>query len=175
MEREFSKFSKFRESENSETWIGINLKILSLICVFWHCGNALVSNTRGCKFEFFYLSDKYFCHWIQWKHFGKTELRWVVCWIHRNISAVLVAMINNVYFFFWFPDVFSNHSSNVNSSIICGRRRLSLCNYFITPAFKLGSRGQIPRSLHLSHLGWSDYLLGDCLCFKWVKEKNNSE
>ena len=40
----------------------------------WHSDSILVSNTTGSKFEPFYCSDKYFCHWIQripWKHLGK--------------------------------------------------------------------------------------------------------
>ena len=34
------------------------------------CGSILVSYTSGGRFQPFYCNDKYFCHWIQWKHLG---------------------------------------------------------------------------------------------------------
>ena len=40
----------------------------------WCCRSILVSNTRGGWFKPFYCNDKYFCHWIQWKHLGKTQV-----------------------------------------------------------------------------------------------------
>ena len=53
----------------TEAWIGVNLKILSVTCVFWLCGNILVSYTRGCRFEFILQN---LCHCIHLLNLVKT-------------------------------------------------------------------------------------------------------
>ena len=61
MEQEFTEFGKFRESDKSmkHEWESIYRSCLSHVS-WWCCGNILVSNTRGARFEPFYHSNYYF-------------------------------------------------------------------------------------------------------------------
>ena len=48
----------------------------------WCSGSILASYTRGDGFEPFYCNDKYFCHWIQWKHLGTRMHSSRMCTVH---------------------------------------------------------------------------------------------
>ena len=53
-------------TEFTEAWIGLSLKILSLIYIYmscWCCGSILISNTIGYRFEPFYCDGNIFFHW----------------------------------------------------------------------------------------------------------------
>ena len=57
-------------NHQSMNWAQIKDSVRHMSC--WCCGSILVSNWRDGRFEPFYCNDKYFCHWIQWKHLQKT-------------------------------------------------------------------------------------------------------
>ena len=42
------------------------------VVAFW----SLKQEVAGWQVQAFYCNDKYFCHWIQWKHLAKTQISW---------------------------------------------------------------------------------------------------
>ena len=72
---DFTEFSEFRES--TEAWIRINLTVFSVSCL---CGTeveslSLTQEEVDSSTAVLFLKWYYFCHWIQWKHLGKTRIR----------------------------------------------------------------------------------------------------
>ena len=90
IERKFSGFREFRESDKSmkHELSSIWRSVLSHVSC-WHCGHIPAPHKKGCRFEQSFWNI-IFCHWIRWihwEHLGKTQV---------NLSNVLL-----LYFHFY--------------------------------------------------------------------------
>ena len=106
----FPKWSKFREFENywSMNWSYFKDPI-SHTCLAGAvvASDLLHKRWLGGRFKPFYSDSKYFCHWKQWKHLGKTPLPGfpfelccisLVCILWMGNEAELVTYFNYFHF-----------------------------------------------------------------------------